>query len=133
MDKDQSLPLISVQSTQKTILLIEDHPVFSRIFTHIISEHTQHQVIHLSDGLQIMQVMKEHRPHLLILDYELPGMNGIELYDLVHNTKGWEDIPAIMVSAGLPEREIRLRNIPGLRKPCSSGELLRAIERALTR
>jgi len=121
----------SFHSTQKTILLIEDHPIFSKIFARIIAEYTSHRVIRLSDGSQIQQVMHEARPDLLILDYNLPGMNGIEIYDLVHNTVGWENIPAIMISANLPMREVRQRKIPGLHKPCTSGELLRVIEQTL--
>src|SRR5215469_1997394 len=104
----------SMHSTRKTILLIEDHPVFSKIFARIITGYTSHLVVRLSDGLEITQAMQEYSPDLLILDYDLPGLNGIEIYDLVHNTPGWEHIPAIMVSASLPVHEIRRRNIPGL-------------------
>lgn len=118
-------------ATQKTILFVEDHPIFSKIFARIIAKYTAHQVVHLEDGREILRAMQEHKPDLLILDYDLPGMNGIEIYDLVHNTAGWENIPAIMVSASLPMREIRQRKIPGLPKPCGSGDLLRAVEQAL--
>ena len=133
MRQEQLSATTTAHATRKTILLIEDHPVFSKIFARIIAEYTAHRVVRLSDGLEIMQAMQEHKPDLLILDYDLPGLNGIEIYDLVHNTAGWENIPAIMVSASLPVHEIRRRKIPGLHKPCSSNDLLRAIEQALLR
>jgi CheY-like chemotaxis protein len=133
MCQEQLSATTTAHATQKTILLIEDHPVFSKIFARIIAEYTAHRVVRLSDGLEIMQAMQEHKPDLLILDYDLPGLNGIEIYDLVHNTAGWENIPAIMVSASLPVHEIRRRKIPGLHKPCSSHDLLRTIEQALLR
>lgn len=114
-----------------TIFLIEDQLVLGMIMKRIITEHTPYQVLHLSEGSHILQMLQEHRPQLLVLDYDLPGMNGIEIYDLVHSTPEWADLPTIMVSASLPEQEIRQRNIPGLRKPCSRGDLLQAIEQAL--
>ncbi|WP_255553050.1 response regulator [Ktedonobacter sp. SOSP1-85] len=88
-------------------------------------------VIHLSEGTPILQMLQEHQPQFLGLDYDLPGLNGIEIYDLVHRPPGWADLPAIMVSASLSEQAIRYRNIPGLHKPCSRDELLRAIEQAM--
>ncbi len=133
MQKEQVSVSTTGNLTQKTIILIEDHPILSKIVARILVEHTSHRVIRLSDGLNIIQAMHEHKQDLLILDYDLPGLNGIEIYDLVHNTAGWEHIPAIMVSASLPVREIRRRKIPGLHKPYGSGELLRAVEQALLR
>nr|BBH89838.1 response regulator [Thermosporothrix sp. COM3] len=139
MEKKQRQPMMAhagrhclhADSHQKTILLIEDQVLFGKLLTRIIADRTPYQVIHLYDGSQVIQIMKEKKPHLLVLDYDLPGMNGIEIYDMIHNTHEWADIPAIMVSASLPEQEIRKRNIPGLSKPCSSQELLSAIEQVM--
>jgi len=133
MYKERASAVTAGHSGRKTILLIEDHPIFSKIFARIIAEYTSHSVIRLTDGLDIMQAMHQYNPDLLILDYDLPGMNGIEIYDLVHNTADWEHVPAIMVSASLPMREIRQRKIPGLHKPCGTNDLLRIVEQVLTR
>ena len=133
MYKEQVSAPVTAYATRKTILLIEDHPILSKIVARLISEYTSHRVVRLDDGLDILHAMNEHKPDLLILDYNLPGLNGIEIYDLVHGTAGWENVPAIMVSASLPVREIRRRKIPGLHKPCASGDLLRAVEQALVK
>src|SRR5579859_8051055 len=116
---------------QKTILLIEDDPIFSKILVWMISRHTPHHVVHISNGSQILEKMSESQPSLLVLDYDLPGMNGIEVYDLVHETAGMEHIPAVMASASLPHEELVQRNIVGISKPCRTEEFLRVIEKAL--
>jgi CheY-like chemotaxis protein len=131
MQNEQELPEIDSPDEQKTILLIEDHPVFSKIMKHMITTYTPHRVVHLSDGEQIREALDESRPHLLVLDYDLPGMNGLEIYDLVHGIEEWQDIPAIMVSANVPLHEIERRRIAGLSKPCKVDELVSAIVRAL--
>ncbi len=118
-------------SSPKTILMIEDQLVYSKIMIRALSACTPYDIIHLLDGTHILDVIREHQPQLLILDYDLPGLNGIELYDLVHSTTGIDPIPAIMVSANLPRAEIVRRNIPGLPKPCRISELVQVIESAL--
>jgi CheY-like chemotaxis protein len=116
---------------QKTILLVEDHPIFSKIMQHTIESSTPYRVIHLRDGAAILDKVIEHKPDLLILDYELPGKNGIELYDLVHTTNGCEHIPTLIVSADLSRKLIAQRNLPVLPKPWKTDELLRMLETLL--
>jgi CheY-like chemotaxis protein len=82
---------------QKTILLVEDQAIFSMIMKQAIEKDTSHRVVYITDGSRIQEVVKENKPHLLVLDYTLPGKNGIELYDLIHMIEGYEHIPAIMV------------------------------------
>lgn len=117
---------------QKTILLIEDQAVFSMIIKRAIEQDTSHRVVYIADGSAIHEAVRENKPHLLVLDYELPGKNGIELYDLVRTIEGYEHIPAIIVSTELPEREMAQRNILGLEKPCKTSELVQAVEYLLT-
>ena len=116
---------------QKTILLIEDHAIFRMIIKRAIEQDTSHRVVYITDGSTIGEAIKEYKPHLLVLDYELPGKNGIELYDLVRTIEGCEQIPAIMISAELPQHEMSQRNILGLEKPCRTRELIQAVEQLL--
>ena len=83
------------------------------------------------DGTKILDEIIEHKPDLLVLDYELPGKNGIELYDLVHTTDGCEHIPTLIVSADLPQQLIAQRNLLGLPKPWKTNELLQILEMIL--
>ena len=131
MGKDQLanvIPNSHPTPVQKIILLVEDNPILSRIMLRTIETCTPHRVIHLFDGAMILEKVKEHQPDLLMLDYELPGKNGIELYELVHATKGCEHIPAIIISADLPQREITRRNLSCLPKPYKTGMLLEMLK-----
>jgi CheY-like chemotaxis protein len=58
-------------------------------------------------------------------------MNGLELYDHLHATKGLEQIPAIVISARLPKSEIAKRNIIAMSKPLELDDFLQTIERLL--
>jgi len=85
----------------------------------------------VTDGLQAIKAVSNIKPSLLILDYQLPHMNGIEIYDHLHATKGLEDVPAIMISARLPRKEIAKRNIVAMSKPLELDDFLQAIEKLL--
>ncbi|GCE10453.1 response regulator [Tengunoibacter tsumagoiensis] len=114
-------------SESKKILLVEDHPMFTQIMQCALELYTPHQILHQQSGDQILSVLSSYQPDLLVLDYNLPGMNGIELYDFVHSTKEFMHLPSLMVSADLPVQEIRRRNLPGLFKPFPVSEFLQAV------
>ncbi len=78
----------------------------------------------------IVGVVREIKPDLFLLDYHLPSMDGIELYDHLHATKGLEQIPAILLSANLPRKELEKRKMVGVRKPFELDTLLNTIAKA---
>src|SRR5438270_6391412 len=92
------------ETTVKTVLVVEDDTGIGSFLVQAISQETPHHAMLVTDGLQAIKAVSNIKPSLLILDYQLPHMNGIELYDRLHTTKGLEDIPAIMISARLPRK-----------------------------
>ncbi len=115
----------------KSILVVEDDSDIGLFLVQAISQETQHQALLVTDGFQALKAITNLKPDLFILDYWLPSMNGIELYDRIHTTNGLEHIPTIMISAQLPKRELQKRAIHSLNKPLELDEFLRLIERLL--
>ena len=64
-----------------------------------------------TDGLDALRMVEGIKPGLFVLDYHLPGMNGIELYDRLHAIETLADVPALMISARLPRQELDRRKI----------------------
>jgi CheY-like chemotaxis protein len=58
----------------------------------------------------------------------LPQMNGIDLYDYLHAHRPLKNIPVIMISANLPQKEINRRHIIGLQKPFEIDDLLTTLK-----
>jgi len=119
----------------KTILVVEDDEVTGSLISEIITQETTHYVLLARDGFQALKLMKEVEtpPQLFILDYRLPGMNGINLYDQLHAISELDQIPAIILSASIEEQkdQIQARNIIGLGKPFDTDEFLLTIEEEL--
>ena len=116
----------------KSILVVEDDSDIGLFLVQAISQETPYQAMLVTDGFQALKAITNIKPDLFILDYWLPSMNGIDLYDRLHATNGLEDIPAIMISAQLPRRELIKRNIHSLNKPLELDEFLRLVERLLS-
>lgn len=116
------------QERVKLILMVEDDVDIGALLELTIVQETLHQPLLVTSGFQALQLIHDVTPDLLLLDYQLPGMNGIELYDRLHASKGLEEIPAIMVSARLPRQELTKRSIVGMSKPLDLDELLETIE-----
>lgn len=112
----------------KTILLVEDDINIGEVLQQAITQETSFVAILVSDGFQALQMAKEIRPNLFILDYQLPRMNGIELYDRLHAIEELAHVPALMLSARLPWHELNKRHIQGMDKPIDLDEFLQAIE-----
>ncbi len=115
----------------KMILVVEDDAGIGSFLVQAITQETPDLALLVSDGLQALNAVANVKPSLFILDYQLPRMNGIELYDRLHTTKEMEHVPAIIISARLPRKEIEERKIVGMNKPLELDDLLKTIEKLL--
>ncbi len=122
------------QTTAKTILVVEDDVDTREFIALLISTATAYHYYLVSDASQAIHFVKGIKPDLFILDYRLTGMNGLELYDLLHATPGLEAIPAILVTAVRLEAlrpEIEKRQITAFEKPFDLDEFLLTFQRLL--
>jgi len=115
----------------KTILLVEDDMTIAELVVQMISQETHYQIYAVPDGPQALDLVKNIKPQLLILDYWLPFIHGIELYDRLHITAGLEEVPAIMLSVNAPLREINQRHMTYIKKPFDMPKLLDTIHRLI--
>jgi DNA-binding response OmpR family regulator len=115
----------------KRIMLVEDDPAIAELLEQLIVQETPYQVVVLSDSLEALARALECPPRLLILDYGLPGLNGIELYDRLHEHQALQAVPSILISANIPLREVRRREMFYLRKPFEMSSLLEMIHNLL--
>lgn len=119
------------QPKSKTILVVEDERAIAELVGLVLSQETAYQTTCVSDGKEALSLAREVTPVLFLLDYQLPSMTGIQLYDQLHSNKDLETIPAIMMSANLPMPELEKRQIVPLAKPFDLDELLSLVDRVL--
>lgn len=118
------------------ILIVEDEPHIQELIS-INLTRAGHAVRCAPDAEQAREMMQRSLPDLLLLDWMLPGMTGVEFTRLLRSEARTRDIPIIMLSARIEERD----KISGLEvgaddyitKPFSPRELIARIAVILRR
>jgi DNA-binding response OmpR family regulator len=117
----------------KTVLVVDDDDDIGTFLVQAILQETPHQAIHASNGSQAWTIMQSVKPDVLVLDYNLPSITGIEFYNRVRARKEFEDIPALIITAD-PKRckkEVDEYQLSLLKKPFELDELLKTITHLL--
>jgi CheY-like chemotaxis protein len=119
----------------KMIFIVEDDEAVGALLVQAIEQETSYQAVLTSDGFQALKMLRTVKPDVLLLDYGLPDMNGLELYDTIHAVNVLERIPALIISAEAAriQKEVKARHLPQLKKPFELTHLFEAIERLFSR
>src|SRR5579875_1744058 len=89
-----------------TILLVEDHPMNRKLVRDILL--FQFDVEEAVSAEAAQEYLRTHRPDLILLDIQLPGMDGLSLMQRLKAEPATADIPIIILSA-LPRDRDRVR------------------------
>ncbi len=119
----------------KTVFIVEDDEAIGELLVEAIQQETPYQAVLASNGFQALKMLRTVKPDVFILDYGLPGMNGLEFYDAIHAVKALEHLPVLIVSAEAAriQKEVKARQLSQLKKPFDLTDLLEAIERLFSR
>ena len=125
------IPPAAQSQRSATILIVEDDADIGQFLQQLIEEDTPYHSMLIDNGLTALEQAPAIHPCLLLLDYRLPCINGLELYDRLQEAEELRGVPAIMMSATLPFHELEPRHIYPLRKPMDIGGVIRMITHAL--
>ncbi|MEM9954039.1 MAG: response regulator [Chloroflexota bacterium] len=111
------------------ILIIDDDNLLRNLFTKRL-EHVGYEVATASDGEVGLEVAAEFLPDVILLDYQMPKLNGDEVMGILSETDWGADIPIIVMSAISTLADITNLDHAKLimYKPITNRELLEAIE-----
>lgn len=113
----------------KLIMIVEDDEQIGTFIVQLIYQETRHFAIHHSNPAQALDWATQHMPHLFILDYGLPGMNGLELHDRLQAFDHLKHSKSILISAiSPPAAELKKRDMIFLAKPFNVLKLIELIE-----
>ena len=127
-------PATEKQTRATTILVVEDDADIREVIGLLMSTIPGYHYFLVPDASQALHLVQGVKPDLFILDYLLPGMNGLDLYDRLHATPGLEAIPAILIAATRLEAfkpEIEKRQLTALEKPFDLDVFLLTVQRML--
>lgn len=121
---------------QAQILIVEDEPAIREMIAFALRTHS-YQPICAQDGKEAIAAISEKIPDLILLDWMLPGMSGIDLVKRFRKESNTRDIPIIMLTAKGDETDRITGFDHGVDdyvvKPFSARELLARIKAVLRR
>src|SRR6266700_3801285 len=107
----QFVPPAAQTLRSSSILIVEDDENVGEFLQQTIDEYTPYHTTVVHDGADALERARQIQPCLLLLDYKLPGLNGLEIYDCLQRMEETRGVPTFMMSASLPVEELQHRGI----------------------
>ncbi|HLU62352.1 MAG TPA: Hpt domain-containing protein [Gammaproteobacteria bacterium] len=120
------------QEDERTLAMVVDDSITVRRVTQRLLERYGMRVITAKDGVDALAVLQENIPDVMLLDIEMPRMDGFELASHMRNDERFKEIPIIMITSRTGEKhrnramEIGVNRYLG--KPYQEGELVEQIQ-----
>jgi two-component system phosphate regulon response regulator PhoB len=118
------------------ILIVEDEADIQELIAYNL-ERAGHRALRATSAEQAAELVREALPDLVIIDWMLPGMSGIELARLLKANKRTESVPLIMVTARSAEQDkltgLEIGADDYMTKPFSPRELIARVKAVLRR
>ncbi len=119
---------------RNTVMVVDDSITMRRVASKLLERHN-YEVITAKDGVDALAQLQEVLPDVVLLDIEMPRMDGFELATHMQNEANFSRIPIIMITSRTGEKhrdralEIGVTNYMG--KPYQEEELIENIQTAL--
>jgi DNA-binding response OmpR family regulator len=118
----------------KRVIIAEDDPDVAELLRLALIEGLDVESEIVANGALVMDSVAARRPDLLILDVELPGLNGLDVFDLLRSDPHWQGVPVLFLTAA-PELAATANAPTGvheiLGKPFDIDDLIARAERLL--
>lgn len=113
------------------ILVVEDNERNAKLLRDVL-EHRGYRVLVATTGEEGVALAREQLPALVLMDIQLPGISGIEAFDLLRAEDATREIPVVAVTASAMQEErarIATAGFAGYQpKPIRVMEFLQAVE-----
>jgi chemosensory pili system protein ChpA (sensor histidine kinase/response regulator) len=123
--------VVRERADRRTFALVVDDSITVRRVTQRLLERNGMRVITARDGMDAVALLQEHTPDIILLDIEMPRMDGYEVAMHVRNEPRLKDVPIIMITSRVGEkhraRAIELGVDDYLGKPYQESQLIDAI------
>ena len=121
---------------EKSVLYIEDNPANLRLVEQILQSVPNLHMWSAPEPLLGLELAMEHLPDLILLDINLPGMDGYEVLKHLRSKAVSKDIPVIAISANAMPKDLKKGEEAGfdgyITKPVNVKELLEKVERKIS-
>ncbi|MBD2564960.1 MULTISPECIES: response regulator [Nostoc] len=134
-ETNHNIPSQKLLLSQRSRLMIVDDDAQLLDILQVMLQPWGFQITLLSDCQEFWQTLDKVRPDLLMLDIEIPKINGIDLCQRIRNDLHWGDLPILIISADTDDETIQRVFMAGaddyVSKPIRAAELVARVIRRL--
>jgi two-component system cell cycle response regulator DivK len=87
-----------MDASTKTVLIVEDNELNMKLF-HDLLDANGYRTLQTKDGMEALDLAREHHPDLILMDIQLPEVSGLEVTKWLKEDDNLNQIPVIAVTA----------------------------------
>lgn len=132
-----SVPVVeeAEASRVRTVMVVDDSVTVRKVTSRLL-ERSGYEVLLAKDGMDAISKLEDTKPDIMLLDIEMPRMDGFEVASLVRHNPRLEDLPIIMITSRTGEKHRERAFAIGVNaymgKPFVEQQLLETINELLT-
>jgi len=118
---------------RSTVLVVDDNKDYRELIKHLLAVN-HYNVLEAGDGEEGLAVIGRNNPDLVLVDFNMPKMNGYELIQEVRSNYDMRKLRIIMFTGASNRAQLRTLNMDisdFLEKPVSNAKLLESVSKAL--
>jgi two-component system, cell cycle response regulator DivK len=120
---------------EKRVLLVEDEPKNLRLARDVLQARG-YTTLEATNGAQGIELARKHKPHLILMDIQMPVMDGLVATRILKKNAETQDIPVIALTAyamkGDKEKALEAGCDDYITKPIHISEFLKRVKACLT-
>ena len=133
--RENNIPTDALEGSRRRILVVDDDPQIVDLLHEMLKRDPRFELQSASNGYDAGLLTERFRPHLIVLDYMLPDINGDVVCERIRENEDLRETKILFVS-GVVERDridgfLRAGADGFLKKPFTVGSLLDEISRLL--
>ncbi len=89
---------LTMADGDKKVLIVEDNELNMKLFNDLLDAHG-YKTLQTRDGMEALDMAREHRPDLILMDIQLPEVSGLEVTKWLKADDELQSIPVVAVTA----------------------------------
>ncbi|MDH5388092.1 MAG: response regulator [Gammaproteobacteria bacterium] len=135
MPDDENIPETEENQCEYTLLYIEDNPANLRLVMQLLTRRPNIKLLGAEEPMLGLELATKHCPDLILLDINLPGIDGFEVLKRLRDNEATSGTPVVAVSANAMPRDIEKSMAAGFNeyvtKPIDVVRLLSVVDEML--
>ena len=129
--RENEIPTDALESGRRRILVVDDDPHILELFVDALSRDEAYELRTAGTGYEAGMLTESFKPHLIVLDYMLPDVNGNVVCERVRRHPEMRDTRILCISGVVDPREVETLRAAGadefIKKPFSIDHMLERI------